>query len=80
MMTIKNDDVTEDLNSFVIDHLIDIWMVEDININDLIEEIEEKRDEMFELAYKNGFTSEITVACSQQLDHLLNLLDKKTSL
>jgi hypothetical protein len=38
--------------------------------------IEKKRMQMFELAQKYGYSSAKTVECSQQLDELLNLLDK----
>jgi len=43
----------------------------------LIMLIEKKRKEMFELAEKNGYTSEQTIHCSQQLDQLLNMLEQE---
>ncbi|MBP3950670.1 aspartyl-phosphate phosphatase Spo0E family protein [Bacillus sp. YZJH907-2] len=39
--------------------------------------IEEKRSEMLSSAKKYGFTSEITVQCSQELDKLLNAVQMK---
>ncbi|WP_078553376.1 aspartyl-phosphate phosphatase Spo0E family protein [Bacillus alkalicellulosilyticus] len=38
--------------------------------------IETKRNQMIDLAEKYGYTSEITVQCSQELDKLLNLAQK----
>ena len=37
-------------------------------------EIESKRMQMLLLAKRYGYTSEKTVKCSQELDHLLNLI------
>ncbi|WP_067727460.1 aspartyl-phosphate phosphatase Spo0E family protein [Oceanobacillus damuensis] len=38
--------------------------------------IVKKRNEMLTLAEKNGLSSNKTIACSQELDALLNRLDK----
>ncbi|WP_281254111.1 aspartyl-phosphate phosphatase Spo0E family protein [Oceanobacillus rekensis] len=35
-----------------------------------------KRNEMFSLAQRNGLSSSETIACSQELDSLLNNLTK----
>jgi len=40
--------------------------------------IEEKRQEMIELALLYGFTARETVQCSQELDQLLNIQLKET--
>jgi stage 0 sporulation regulatory protein len=40
--------------------------------------IEEKRQQMIELALVYGFTAKETVKCSQELDELLNIQLKKT--
>lgn len=41
-------------------------------IDELLIEIDSKREEMIEEAISSGFTSERTVKCSQELDQLLN--------
>ncbi len=41
------------------------------------EKIEEKRQEMIQLAQNFGFTSELAVQASQELDSLLNALTSK---
>ncbi|MFC5713228.1 aspartyl-phosphate phosphatase Spo0E family protein [Thalassorhabdus alkalitolerans] len=38
----------------------------------LLENIEEKRTEMLETAEKFGLSSEETLSCSQELDHLIS--------
>lgn len=38
----------------------------------LLETINDKREEMIEIANREGFTSEIVIKCSQDLDMLLN--------
>lgn len=38
----------------------------------LLEKINDKREEMIEIAIKEGYTSEMAVNCSQDLDMLLN--------
>jgi stage 0 sporulation regulatory protein len=40
--------------------------------------IEEKRQQMIELALVYGFTAKETVKCSQELDELLNIQQKAT--
>ncbi|WP_269528346.1 aspartyl-phosphate phosphatase Spo0E family protein [Anoxybacteroides tepidamans] len=40
--------------------------------------IEEKRQQMIELALTYGFTAKETVQCSQELDELLNIQLKQT--
>lgn len=40
----------------------------------LIQDIEQKRDEMIRYAEEHGLSSAITVKCSQELDKLLNQL------
>ncbi|WP_216829173.1 aspartyl-phosphate phosphatase Spo0E family protein [Alkalihalobacterium elongatum] len=44
----------------------------------LLYAIERKRSQMILLAEKYGYTSEITVKCSQELDKLLNLAQETT--
>ncbi|WP_082393684.1 aspartyl-phosphate phosphatase Spo0E family protein [Bacillus sp. JCM 19034] len=39
--------------------------------------IEDKRMEMLKFAKNHGMTSKITVKCSQELDMLLNMVQKK---
>ncbi|WP_428911914.1 Spo0E family sporulation regulatory protein-aspartic acid phosphatase [Niallia sp. Krafla_26] len=46
-------------------------------MNYLMVLIENKRKKMYETAEKYGFTSELSIECSQQLDHLLNLLEQE---
>lgn len=38
----------------------------------LLKEIDKKRQEMIKTAMMNGMTSKATIKCSQELDHLLN--------
>jgi hypothetical protein len=51
-----------------------------MNKEKLILEIEKKREEMTQLGLKKGLTNNETVLSSQQLDHLLNLLQIKETL
>ncbi|RFU70371.1 aspartyl-phosphate phosphatase Spo0E family protein [Peribacillus saganii] len=44
---------------------------------ELLELIEEKRVELFQVVLKNGLSSHITVEHSQELDRLLNLYNTK---
>lgn len=46
--------------------------------NDSTESINEKRQEMIDLAFEKGFTDSETVQCSQELDRLLNLCGQQT--
>jgi len=39
--------------------------------------IEKKREEMIDTAIETGFTSELTLKRSKELDYLLNILQKK---
>jgi hypothetical protein len=41
-------------------------------------EIEEKRLQMVFLAQKYGMTAKVTIQCSQELDKLLNLLQRNS--
>ncbi|MCL7745998.1 MULTISPECIES: aspartyl-phosphate phosphatase Spo0E family protein [Halalkalibacter] len=41
-------------------------------------EIEQKRLQMLNLAKKYGMTAKVTVECSQELDKLLNLLQRNS--
>lgn len=43
----------------------------------LRQQIEKKRKEMIDLAAIYGINSSVTIQCSQELDILLNLLDRK---
>ncbi|WP_456279152.1 aspartyl-phosphate phosphatase Spo0E family protein [Bacillus sp. AK128] len=45
-----------------------------MNDTNLKQEIEKKRDEMTQLGIQKGLTDAKTIQSSQQLDHLLNLL------
>ncbi|MCA1029421.1 aspartyl-phosphate phosphatase Spo0E family protein [Bacillus timonensis] len=38
----------------------------------LLQQIDEKREEMIQIGMKTGYTSDKTVSCSQELDQLLN--------
>lgn len=38
----------------------------------LLKDIDKKRQEMIKTAMMNGMTSKATIKCSQELDHLLN--------
>ncbi|MED3646006.1 aspartyl-phosphate phosphatase Spo0E family protein [Halalkalibacterium halodurans] len=42
----------------------------------VVKQIEKKREQMLNLAAKYGLTAEITVSCSQELDRLLNIVQK----
>ncbi|MCH1627568.1 aspartyl-phosphate phosphatase Spo0E family protein [Fredinandcohnia quinoae] len=42
------------------------------SIQSLLDEINERREEMITTAIKTGFTSKQTIECSQKLDQLLN--------
>ena len=39
--------------------------------NSILDEIQKKREIMIDLAQKNGFTSDDTIKCSQELDQLI---------
>ncbi|MCK0472040.1 aspartyl-phosphate phosphatase Spo0E family protein [Halalkalibacter sp. APA_J-10(15)] len=43
----------------------------------IIGKIEDKRMEMLKFAKSHGLTSKITIQCSQELDKLLNKVQKK---
>ena len=47
-----------------------------ISQNEMIEEIKAKRELMINSAYSLGFTSEITIKYSQELDELINEYQK----
>ncbi|ALF12018.1 sporulation protein [Parageobacillus thermoglucosidasius] len=42
--------------------------------------IEEKRQQMIELALTHGFTAKETIQCSQELDELINRYLRETAL
>lgn len=47
-----------------------------ISHNEMIEEIKAKRELMINSAYSLGFTSEVTIKYSQELDELINEYQK----
>ncbi|MFC7370191.1 aspartyl-phosphate phosphatase Spo0E family protein [Fictibacillus iocasae] len=49
----------------------------DVTKADLQKDIGMKKSELLKLAALSGFTSNETVRCSQELDQLLNLYQKK---
>jgi stage 0 sporulation regulatory protein len=52
------------------------WSVFFMPIISLVDMIEKKRKQMFEIAELYGLNDDKTVNCSQELDHLLNMYRK----
>ncbi|KAA0547837.1 aspartyl-phosphate phosphatase Spo0E family protein [Bacillus sp. BGMRC 2118] len=45
--------------------------------HELVELIEQKRQELIQVVAANGLASSITIECSKQLDELLNTYNRK---
>jgi hypothetical protein len=55
-----------------------LFILFEVECNMICVEIEQKRLQMLNLAKKYGMTAKVTVECSQELDKLLNLLQRNS--